>query len=278
MKSNSSIPWLTDYNTFNLFLEEHKRFPRNLGKTQAERHLHRWRVKQIQLDRKGALDPHQKNLLDKIGALKDLRIDQWSTRFEQTVVFLKKHNRLPSKHRPSTTLEKQLANWRHNNNKLLREGLLLDAEKKMLFINAGLADERFDAYWEKMFEASAKFINTYGLPPSRHSHQPGESKLARWREHAHRKIKDGVYSPEQAEQFFNLGLGNNILDKKWHATLKKVVQFKKKHNRLPCPFGGEPGEYSLGNWCNSQNSLYRRKKLPKTRQQLLLAAGILNTK
>ncbi|KAB1646194.1 hypothetical protein F8O06_05360 [Pseudoclavibacter sp. CFCC 14310] len=223
------------------FQREHGRLPKHAEPGGQ------WLDAQRKSHRKGTLAPDRVVALDEaLPGWNSSLNDVWNSRLQEVVDFQREHGRLPRWKDPgSKWLDRQRQSHRKGTLSLVRVAAL---DKALPGWN-----ESSDDIWDTHLHEVVDFQREHGrLPKAR---EPSGTWLDNQRK-SHRK---GVLSPDRAAaldealpEWNETGSPEKL---PWDARLQEVVDFQRKHGRLPK--WKDPG----GGWLNKQRQSYRKGAL-----------------
>ena len=133
-----------------------------------------------------------------------------------------------------------------------------------------------DIYWQEQLAKVKAFHTVHDRWPDRASGSPVERRLAGWLSNQRIMWQAGCLPASRRKALVVSGvwLEPDGRDARWVAHLAELQAFHTAHQRWPSASSDDPAARRLAKWLNKQQTTWRAGRMPKQRQQALVAAGI----
>jgi superfamily II DNA or RNA helicase len=215
-----------------------------------------WLRHQREFKRRGTLSSDRIRRLDGLGIAWDPYDAAWEDMFRQLETFKAREGHC------NVSQPSPLHIWL-NNQRRLRRGGKLSAERTSRLERIGVTWELREAFWEEMVQALVAFRQMHGHcnVPARYPENP---QLGTWLDVVRQSRKEGTLSPDRIARLEALGVAWNMRDRLWEDMFQALVAFKAQHGNCYVP-QMYPESPRLLTWMNTQRARKRRGSLSQER-------------
>ena len=214
-------------------------------------------------------DPERLRLLNEIGFAFSFRDDAWEVMIASLAVYRDTHKDCAVPIRYSD--EPKLGKWVSNLRVLRRKGKLSADRVAQLsamgFVWSVKPSPVGRRTWDESYDALSKFhaIEANADVPTDY---PADPSLPKWIQRQRENKIKGLLSLEQIVKLEKLGFVWDILESKWTASYKLLVDFKNVKGHCMVP-RGYPVNPALALWVTRQRKAYRNKTISEARVMML---------
>ena len=214
-----------------------------------------------------------KKELKELRKVHDHRI--WLEKYNQFVVFRRKHKRLPKQYE-ITEDGFRIGIWQSYQRKRYREGKM-PLWRAVLLSELGVNWGKKNESWDIMYEKVKKFIRKNNrLPTPNREHE--EAPLGNWRYNQNVLIKKGKLSKKRTQKIKELGTIEQWNDDRWYERLNEGIAFVAKHQRIPQRTPECDYERKLAKWREAQLTKLKKGMLSRKKANAFKTSGLVMEK
>ena len=248
---NTSDDWLELFGQLKAYKEKFG----HVLPSKRENKLGVWCTTQRIKNNKGILSRDRIELLNSIEFVWDPLEEEWQSNFQE----LKKFYEINGHSNPPTKGH-ALGGWCISQRGSYKKGFM-STEHENLLNSINFIWNRFDEIWESKYRELKKFRNKYGHASPKKS----EDDLNVWCMTQRTKRRKGSLSEDRINLLDKINFVWDIDEEEWQKKYEDLKLFKEKNGHTNAP----SGKNSLGNWCQRQRTLLRKKELSQERKKLL---------
>ena len=132
----------------------------------------------------------------------------------------------------------------------------------------------FEGPWYEKYLLLEEYKKEHGNCLVPYAYAVGDVKLGHWVNNQRRLYKQGKLSANRREMMDALGFSWDPLADKWESNFSLLEQFKEREGHIDVPKNHTEDGLKLGNWVDSQRTLYKRGKLDESYQRRLENLGM----
>lgn len=198
--------------------------------------------------------------------------EKWTIMYDLYIEYKKHYGKEP--HQNTIYKGLKLGLWCSWQRLRYREGTLKNRRKELL-INGGFVFEPWESQWEECFALLIDYREKYGNIPTQKTIYCGK-RLGMWYLHQKKKHKKGTLSANRAARLINEGFDLSVTKSQpdWNEYFCIYSQYKAEYGCEP-QFETKYKGYSIGYWCSTQRTCYKKGELDINTVNQLIEAGFV---
>ena len=253
-ETNLDNIWLNHYNSLIKYYNDNKSFP-----SKKEKKLHNWITTQKALYKEKKLSNERINKLENLDWWVWNLDNKWHYNFNKLIEFYNLNSRLPLF--KNNNKEKSLCTWTSKQRKKYNDKTLNNNYiNKLNNLTWWNWDISIETKWHNKYNEVIKYIETNNKFPS---HSKNNNKLERelglWiskQKLAYKEtnlLEDKIKKLEKIDNW----TWKKDFDNLWNESLKKIIEYINKNNKLPSGNSTNLEEKKIAKWINIQKYNYR---------------------